>query len=113
MGPAKPPEALIQAERSALRALCQGMPAGDLRAEALRLLQGYTFADNIHQLIFDTLQEIPSDDPKVIRAQLPVRLNNKGFPYLDLEAFFVPPNLSAQELITLVRALRNRPSGAS
>lgn len=103
---------IIEAERNALRALCQGTAQGSVHAEGLSILAPYAFVDKVHQLVFDTLREILSADPEVIRAQLPSRLNNRGFPDLDVETFFKPHGLSAAEAIALMRSLRDCSSAA-
>jgi len=95
---------LIDAELGVLRAMTQG----PLRAEGIKILAEYPFADVVHQLIFDTLREIPADSPQIIREQLPVRLNNKGFPDLDLEALFEPHNLTDSQAIALMSELRSK-----
>jgi len=99
-------EAILQAEREILQALCRGTLEGSVKAAAMEILGSYTFQESVHQLVFETLREIPSDDPELLRAQLLVRLNNKGFPDLDLEAFFQPHALSAGGAVERMRALR-------
>jgi hypothetical protein len=104
---------IIEAERNALRALCQDTCDGSVRAQGMRILTSYPFVDAVHQLLFDTLREIPSADPEVIRAQLPTRLNNRGFPDLDMETFFEAHGLSTAEAIALMRNLCDRSSAAA
>jgi len=100
---------ILVAERDVLRAMCQGTAERPVRSEGLAILRDYRFADSVHQLVFETLRQIPSDAPQIIREQLPVRLNNKGFPDLDLEVFFQPHNLSAEQAIAQMRGLRATP----
>jgi hypothetical protein len=100
---------LIEAELDVLRAMTQGTPERAVRAEGIKILADYPFLVAVHQLIFDTLREIPADSPQVIREQLPTRLNNKGFPDLDLETVFQPHNLTARQAIALMRELRSQP----
>ena len=96
----------IEAERNLLRALCTGAAEASVLLEATETLASYAFAEPLHQIIFDVLVEIGPRDPCVVREQLAVRLNNKGFPDLDLETFFAPSSLTAGEAIRLTRASR-------
>ncbi len=95
----------LEAERSVLRAMCVRALGRTVWREGVDLLAGYRFADNVHQLIFDTLREIQTDDPLIIRELLPARLNNKDFPDLDGETYFQPHNFTADQTIALMRAL--------
>lgn len=92
-------------ELEILRALSTRRLQGRARAEAFEILAGYSFVEPIHQVIFDALREIPAENPQVLREQLAVRLNNKGFPDLDLESFFAPPELTAAQAAAQIRAL--------
>lgn len=82
-----------------------GHRRGAIRAEAIELLANYPFADSAHQLLFDALREIRTDDPWLIREQLPARLSNKGFPDIDVVTSFEPHKLNATLAIALVRSL--------
>jgi hypothetical protein len=99
-------EKILASERDVLRAMCQGTREGPVRAEGLAILAAYRFADSVHQLVFDTLRQIPSDSPPIIRQQLTGRLNNKGFPDLDLDTFFEPHNISAEQARAQMHGLR-------
>ena len=44
---------ILEAERSVLRALCQGTLEPAVRAESLKMLANYSFRDTTHQLIFE------------------------------------------------------------
>jgi len=94
-----------EAERTVLRAMCVGALGRTVWREGVDLLADYRFADNVHQLIFEAMREIQTDDPLIIRELLPARLNNKGFPDLDLETYFQPHNFPANQTIALIRAL--------
>ncbi len=71
------------------------------------MLGSYRFQDPTHQIVFEALRQIPNDRPQVLRQQLPARVNNKGFPDLELEIFFQPHGLSASGVLELARALRH------
>ncbi len=96
---------ILEAERDVLRAMFQGTPERRVQADGAEILADYRFKDAHHQLIFDALRELANDDPALVRERLPVRLNNKGFPDMDLGAIFEPHTLSAAQAIALMRAL--------
>src|SRR5690349_16106345 len=99
------PESLLEAERDILRAMSQGTAEQTVWAEGIELLAEYSFEDKTHQLVFDTLREISTGAPTIIRERLSACLTRKGFPALDLEVFLQPHNLSAEQAIGLMRAL--------
>ena len=104
---------ILEAECDVLRAMAQGTPERRVWADGAEILKDYAFGDAHHQLIFDALRELSTDDPAIIRERLPAFLNNKGFPDVDLEAIFEPHKLSAAEAVALMRALRSRASGGA
>src|SRR3989442_9308788 len=94
-----------EAERTVLRAMCMGALGRTFWREAVALLADYRFADNVHQLIFDTVREIHTGDPLILRQLLPPPLNNKGFPDLNLDTYFQPHIFTANHTIDLIRGL--------
>ncbi|MCI0404048.1 MAG: hypothetical protein L0212_11070 [Acidobacteria bacterium] len=101
-----PREEILSAELAVLRAMCTGTPEGTVWDKGMLLLGTYPFRDNVHQLIFEVLQEINTDFPDVIRKQLPARLTKKGFPSVPHESFLAPHGLSAAEAVERMRQLR-------
>jgi len=75
------------------------------------ILGNYPFQDSVHQLVFDTLREINTDIPRIIREQLPRRITNKGFPALPLETYFEPHNLNTDQAVSLMHAVRGTARG--
>lgn len=102
---------ILEAEREVLRAMCQGTPERAVLSDGLEILADYCFTDFTHQLVFDTLRELRAGSPQLIRERLPVRLNNKGFPDMDLETFFAPHHLTADEVVARMRTIRKVASG--
>ncbi len=94
----------LEAERTILRLLCQAGLTGAERAENMRLLSGYRFCDVEHQIIFESLQELRAAEPWTIREQLFARLNNKGFPDMDLDWLFEPAKVAPAETRERIRA---------
>ena len=92
-------------ELAALRALCQGSTDGSLLREGLGILAGHRFVEPLHQVFFEVLETISSDNPAVIRDLLPARLNNRGFPDFDLEIYFRPNSLTRAQALELFRHL--------
>ena len=54
-------EEILATEAKVLQAMCAGTPEGTVWDQGMLLLGAYPFQDVIHQLIFDTLQEINTD----------------------------------------------------
>jgi hypothetical protein len=103
---------VAESELLILRGMCQGTSTRRVWQDGVDLLAAYRFHDNLHQVVFDTLREINTDDPRIIRGLLGARLTNKGFPDVDVETFFAPHNLRAPILVAMmhsVRSLANHP----
>ena len=106
MNPYDARQALVDSELLVLRAICQGTPQKRVWAESIEILNDYRFRHPDHQVIFETLREINTDDPRIIHGLLPARLTNKGFPTIDLDELFVPHNLNAQMAVMVMHSLR-------
>ena len=96
---------VVESELLILRAMCQGAPERRVWHDGIEILAAYPFHDNLHRLIFDTLREINSDDPRIVRGLLGPRLTNKGFPDVDVETFFAPHNLRAPILVAMMHSI--------
>ncbi len=99
-------EEILAAEEKVLQAMCSGTPEGTVWDKGMLLLDSYSFQDLVHQLIFETLQEINTDLPHIIRQQLPSRLTRKGFPAAATEKFLLPHSLDAGQAIDLMKKLQ-------
>jgi len=91
--------------------MCTGTRQRTVWDDGMLILASYPFRNVIHQIIFDTLREINTDRPDIIRKQLPVRLIRKGFPAVDVSIFLAPHNLPAKAAVELMRALRVSAAG--
>lgn len=89
-----------------LRALLGGTSDGSVHSVAMEQLSDYPFLENMHQILFDSIRQIPSDDPAVIRAELPRRVTLSGFPEIQLALYFEPVKASVGDIIVLVETLR-------
>lgn len=96
---------VVESELLILRAMCLGATERRVWRDAVEILGDYPFRDNLHQLVFDTLREMNTDDPRIITGLLQQRLNNKGFPDVDLSGFFVPHNLHASVLLIMMHSM--------
>jgi len=96
---------VVESELLILRAMCQGASDRRIWEDAVTILANYPFRDNLHQLVFDTLREMNTDDPRIIEGLLPIRLTQKGFPDLDLAGFFVAHNLRAAILLAMMHSV--------
>jgi len=96
---------VIESELLILRAMCLGAPDRRVWQDGVEILANYPFRDNLHQLIFDTLREMNTDDPRIIQGLLPARLTLKGFPDVDLTGFFIAHNLRASILVAMMHSV--------
>ena len=96
---------LLETELAVLRAMCQGARDGRVWAKGISLLVNYPFLDPHHQIVFDTLRELPSDDPEKIRLVLAAWLTRKGFPDVDVDSYFQPHGLTAAAAVSMMHAL--------
>lgn len=106
MEAARDEKKIVAVERLVLQAMCQGTPERTVWDDGMLILGSYPFHDVVHQLLFDTLGEINTDLPPIIRQQLPARVTLKGFPALDLAPFFQPHPLNAAQAVALMHQLR-------
>jgi hypothetical protein len=86
----------VPSERAVLSALCQNVLSQDRRAQVVRLLMRYHFAEPSHQIIFQAIASMHTVEAHRIRELLPARVNNLGLPDVDLQTFFAPQQLDEQ-----------------
>jgi hypothetical protein len=98
---------VLESELLILRAMCVGAADRRVWQDAANLLGDYPFRDPLHLVVFDTLREINTDDPRIIRGLLGARLTNKGFPDVETSSFFAAPNLKATVLLAMMDSLRS------
>jgi len=97
---------VIQAERQALRALCQGTPQGSVLELAKRFLKDYRWRNPLNAPLFETLAGLKTSSLDVLRAELPALLTRRGFPDLPWEDLFAPHGLTMAEAEELMRHLQ-------
>ena len=99
---------VLETERRVLQALCQGTVEGSVRGTAKLLLRTYRWREPAHQVIFEAVMSIPSEDSAVVRDQLPARVTRKGFPDLEWGSLFRPHRLSKEEAEELMEQLAHK-----
>lgn len=92
-------------ELLALRGMCQGALDRRVWDDGIRILGSHAFQDTLHGLVFETLRELNTDEPRIIRGLLAARLTTKGFPDVDVEQYFEPHNLRAEALISVMQSV--------
>lgn len=95
----------LDLEKLALRLLCAGTSEGVVRGALIPLLLGYVWRSSLHQAIFDAIAAAPSGDPEVLHKLLPAKLTRMGFPDVDWEELFAPPEMSTEDSWALVRKM--------
>lgn len=103
--PTKRGQVIADGELLALRAMCQGALDARVWDRGIEILGSHPFQDSVHQLVFDTLREMNTDDPRIIRGLLAARLTNKGFPDVNVETYFEPHNLRAEAVVAIMQSL--------
>jgi hypothetical protein len=81
---------LEPAERTLLRALLAGAPAGLLH-RIRAALSRHEFSDPLHRLLFDCLRQLGAASPTELREHLPALLVRRGFPDFTLDDWFAAP----------------------
>ena len=105
MKPPDPTEEISLTETKVLAALAEGTTDGSIQDVARAFLGQYRWHDSAHQIIFEALMTIPSENVETIRSQLPARLTRMGFPDLDWETLYAMPRLSRAEAERLIESL--------
>ena len=95
----------IHLEHLTLRLLCAGTPQGPVKDVLVPLLRDYHWHWQLHQIIFNAVVAIPSDDPATLRQLLPAKLTRMGFPDVDWEEIFTPALLSTERAVEMVRQM--------
>jgi hypothetical protein len=99
------PQSRVAQECEVLRVLCGAVSDLTFRDSCFKRLANYRFVEPEHQVVFDALHALPSSDPNALRDRLTVRLNNQGFPDINLAHFFAPSSLPRDAALELVGRL--------
>jgi len=89
---------LMDLEQNALRLLCSNLIQPVTRVDLAALLDASVFADPLHRVIFEEIcaaGEIPAAH---LRALLPARVTNRGFPDFDLSVFLEPSQATEAQI---------------
>ncbi|HET7100250.1 MAG TPA: hypothetical protein VFJ52_03795 [Terriglobia bacterium] len=95
----------LHLEKLALRLLCAGTSEGGAPNALIPLLRGYAWQSTLHQAIFRAIEAFPSQDPHVLRQLLPAKLTRMGFPDVEWDELFAPPEMSREDSLALVRQM--------
>lgn len=95
----------LHLEKVALRLLCAGTSEGGLRDVLVPPLAGYAWKSTLHRAIFQAIEAFPSRDPHVLRELLPATLTRMGFPDVEWNELFEPPEMSREDSLALVRQM--------
>ncbi len=95
----------LHLEKLALRLLCAATSEGGLRDALVPPLAGYAWKSTLHRAIFQAVEAFPSHDPRVLRQLLPAKLTRMGFPDVEWDELFAPPEMSREDSLALVRQM--------
>ncbi len=90
--------ARFQLQRNTLRFLCSVLIKSGTRGEICKLLDPGVFDDPLQRVVFEEIRELGSIDSRRLRALLPARVTNRGFPDFDLNDFLAPHEVSEREI---------------
>lgn len=94
---------VIETERRILRLLCQGSGGREALADFLR---HYRWRDLAHRVIFEIVSGGLQVTEERMRALLPARLTNAGFPDFPWEDLFRPCDDSKKDVEFLIQRLQ-------
>jgi hypothetical protein len=87
-----------QMERNTLRLLCSVLVKPGTRLEICRLLHSNDFLDPLRRTVFEEVQAAGVLSSRQLRASLPPRMVNRGFPDFDLDKLLAPKLASEAEI---------------
>jgi hypothetical protein len=94
----KQKDTAIRLERDTLRFLCSVLIKSGTRLEICKLLDPGVFADPLHRVVFEEIRGMGAVDSRHLRALLPARVTNRGFPDFDLKELLAPHEVSEKEI---------------
>jgi hypothetical protein len=108
---------IIELEREVLRLLCDPREptAAKAREQAVLGLQGHSWQDAEHRIVFEALAKLPGRDDSELRRQLPAQATRMGFPDVHWATYFASdgssrsidgPEQNSSSLAALIARLR-------
>jgi hypothetical protein len=88
----------MELEQKALRLLCSNLIQPATRVDLAALLDPSVFADPLHRVIFEEISAAGEIPAAHLRALLPARITNRGFPDFELNVFLEPDQASEAEI---------------
>ena len=88
----------FQLQKNTLRFLCSVLIKSGTRAEICKLLDPGVFGDPLQRVMFEEICALGSIDSRRLRALLPARVTNRGFPDFDLDGFLAPHEVGEREI---------------
>ncbi len=92
-------------QKNTLRFLCSVLIKSRTRVEICKLLDPGVFDDPLQRVVFEEIREMGSIDSRRLRALLPARVTNRGFPDFDLNEFLAPHEVSEKEIDQLFESV--------
>jgi hypothetical protein len=87
-----------QTERKALRLLLSDLIQPATRVELLGLMDEELFVNDLHRVVFEEMREMGQSTAREMRALLPARITNRGFPDFDWNEFLGSKLASEKEI---------------
>ena len=99
-----------QIERDLLRALCAGRIDTDDWKRLIGRLEPHAWTDPEHEVVYDALRAVPSDDARTRHAELPAQATRMGFPDVDWAKYFDAEELDGVNPDALIDRLESADS---
>jgi hypothetical protein len=84
-------ESTVALERALLRALCDGTTPAAARDRAKQELENYTWQEEEHKIVYQTLRKARANGAVSLRTELPAHATRLGFPDVDWQSYFAGP----------------------
>jgi len=94
-----------QLERNTLRLLCSVLIKSGTRLEICKLLDPAVFQDTLRRVVFEEICALGSIESRRLRALLPARVTNRGFPEFDLHGLLAPHEVTEKEIDQLFESV--------
>ncbi len=92
-------------ETQLLRFLCATGENIAQRRRVWQQLSVYSWRDNDHRILFETIGELLARNSQAILDHLPAELTRCGFPDISCDALFVPAALNSEAALALAEKL--------
>lgn len=99
------PVSCAENEEQLLRFLCASGEDIANQRELVQKLRQYSWRDNDHRILFETIGDLLVRNSQTILDHLPAKLTRRGFPDISCDALATPPALDSHAAFALAEQL--------